>query len=648
MNSPPPYDLVIGLDRSDAKADLHLIDTRTRRRRSQTVDTSPEALREWLLELRQQHLQARVAVCLEQPAVHLLPFLESYAWITLYPINPLTLQKFREAFVTSRAKDDAQDAYFVAQLLLTHPDQLKPWAPEDSPTRAIQQLVAHRRTVVDERTGLTNRLQGLLKQYFPQALRLCGEDFWRPLATDFLLRWPSLPEVQKARPGTLQQLYYVQGSRSATLLAQRLELVAQAVPVTDETALIQSFALRVQLIARELQLLQQTITQYDRRLAEAFAQHEDHALFASLPGAGPVLAPRLLASLGSPRERFASAQELQQYSGVAPVTKKSGGTCHIHRRYLCATFQRQSFHEYAKESILWSRWSAAYYLQQRTKGSSHHTAVRALAFKWQRIIWRCWQNHTPYDERIYEAALRRSRSPLVKLLPQIEVGKSPCKNPGLWQNLWAKMAHMEVLNAAALLDNLAQGRAGAPSDEFFAWDHGLQVHPGGWDQVVTTTPPTFLACFWPKTGVFPVFWCNRLPTNSAMEAFVLLPERNREKEVRDYEPKRYGYQVVWDSHPLQSVDEQFGHNDLLESGGKASVLGLHAERSGSAAGRLRTVRCNRLLGRTVRTQETCTIEVNQVGRRVCDPYLGLPGDFPKVTTHERPAREGRDIDQSGG
>ena len=183
MNSPPPYDLVIGLDRSDAKADLHLIDTRTRRRRSQTVDTSPEALREWLLELRQQHLQARVAVCLEQPAVHLLPFLESYAWITLYPINPLTLQKFREAFVTSRAKDDAQDAYFVAQLLLTHPDQLKPWAPEDSPTRAIQQLVAHRRTVVDERTGLTNRLQALLKQYFPQALSLCGEDLWRPLAT---------------------------------------------------------------------------------------------------------------------------------------------------------------------------------------------------------------------------------------------------------------------------------------------------------------------------------------------------------------------------------------------------------------------------------------------------------------------------------
>ncbi len=115
--------------------------------------------------------------------------------------------------------------------------------------------------------------------------------------------------------------------------------------VTDETALIQSFVLRIQLIARQLKLVQETIADYDRRLAAAFAQHEDHEIFATLPGAGPGLAPRLLASLGSQRDRFASAGELQQYSGVAPVTQKGGGTCYIHRRYLCARFQRQSFHE---------------------------------------------------------------------------------------------------------------------------------------------------------------------------------------------------------------------------------------------------------------------------------------------------------------
>ena len=99
----------------------------------------------------------------------------------------------------------------------------------------------------------------------------------------------------------------------------------------------------------------------------------------------------------------------------------------IHRRYLCPQFTKQSFHEYAKESILYSRWAAAYYWQQRKKGCSHHTAVRALAFKWQRIIWKCWQTRTIYKEQIYEAALKKSGSPIIHLLDQIQLGKSPMK-----------------------------------------------------------------------------------------------------------------------------------------------------------------------------------------------------------------------------
>jgi transposase len=429
MKLPHPYDLIIGLDRSDKKADLCLINTGSDERQFAVIDTSPEALWEWLLQLRQEHPQARVALCLEQPAGHLIAFLEAYEWITLYPINPISLQKFRETFVTSRAKDDAKDARYLAELLLCHADKLKAWAPEDTATRAVQQLVFHRRAVVDERTALTNRLQALLKQYFPQALVLCGQDLWRPLATRFLLKWPSLQAVQKAKPATLTQFYYLNGSRSQRLLEQRLDLVNKAVPVTDERAIIESFVLRVQLIARQLQLLQQTLGNFDKQIAPAYEQHQDYPIFASLPGAGPTLGPRLLGSLGSQRERYPHVGNLQCYTGVAPVTKRSGGSCYIHRRYLCPKFHKQSFHEFAKESILWCRWAAAYYLQQRTKGSSHHTAVRALAFKWQRIIWRCWQNHTPYSEQIYEAALRRRRSPLVALLDKVELGKSPFKNP---------------------------------------------------------------------------------------------------------------------------------------------------------------------------------------------------------------------------
>jgi len=104
LNTNPAHDLVIGLDRSDRKADLHFINTTTGETRSESLASSPENLRRWLLDLRQKHPKASIGICLEQPAGHLIPFLETYDWITLYPINPISLQKYRETFVTSRAR----------------------------------------------------------------------------------------------------------------------------------------------------------------------------------------------------------------------------------------------------------------------------------------------------------------------------------------------------------------------------------------------------------------------------------------------------------------------------------------------------------------------------------------------------------------
>ena len=427
MNTLHSYDLIIGLDRSDTKADLCLIETGSGHRHTAIIATTPEALREWLLDLRKQYPEARVGICLEQPAGHLIPFLEVYEWITLHPINPISLQKYRETFVTSRAKDDTKDAEYLADLLFSHPDKLPIWAPEDHATRSLQQRVVHRRAVVDERTSLCNCLIALLKQYFPQALALCGDDLWRPLATAFLLKWPSLQSVKSARSATLKQFYHLHGSRSTKLVEERLALIEKAVPVTDDWAIIESFVLRVQLICHQLEWIHRSVLTFDEKIEQAYAVHPDREIFASFPGAGAVLGPRLLTAMGSQRERFENAESLQCYTGVAPVTKRSGGSCYIHRRYLCPQFLRQSFHEYANESILWSRWAGAYYLQQRRKGSSHHTAVRALAYKWQRVIWRCWQDHTPYNEEIYEAALLRNGSDLIALFDQVELGKSPWK-----------------------------------------------------------------------------------------------------------------------------------------------------------------------------------------------------------------------------
>jgi transposase len=172
----------------------------------------------------------------------------------------------------------------------------------------------------------------------------------------------------------------------------------------------------VQALVAQLRVTLQAIADFDTAIAQRAQAHPDVPLFDALPGAGAVFAPRLLVAFGEQRERFPSAEELQKYAGIAPVTERSGKKSWVHWRWQCPTCLRQTFVEWAAESLRHSCWAQVYYQQQRDKGKSHHAAVRALAFKWIRILFRCWQDRTPYDESTYLQALHRRGSSLIQNL----------------------------------------------------------------------------------------------------------------------------------------------------------------------------------------------------------------------------------------
>ena len=120
-----------------------------------------------------------------------------------------------------------------------------------------------------------------------------------------------------------------------------------------------------------------------------------------------MFAPRLLVAFGEQRARSASAADLQKYAGIAPVTERSGKKSWGHWRLQCPQFLRQTCVAWAAESIWHSFWAQVYYQPQRDKGKAHQAAVRALAFTWIRILSRCWQERTPYDEAVDLQALHR-------------------------------------------------------------------------------------------------------------------------------------------------------------------------------------------------------------------------------------------------
>jgi hypothetical protein len=161
----------------------------------------------------------------------------------------------------------------------------------------------------------------------------------------------------------------------------RTKAIKSATPLTFDEAVITPNKLQALVLVEMLRLLLVSIRKYDKEIAELASTHSDYDLFSSLPGAGPSLAPRLLVAFGEQRNRFSSAAELQKYSGVAPVTERSGKKHWVHWRWQCPTFIRQTFVEWAAQTVNKSYWAGVYYQQQRDKGCTYQAAVRSLAYK---------------------------------------------------------------------------------------------------------------------------------------------------------------------------------------------------------------------------------------------------------------------------
>jgi transposase len=402
----------VGLDWADEKHAVVVLAAGSQTKEHATLEHTPEALSDWVAQLNQRFAGGKIAIILEQSRGSLLYALLPHAHLVLYPINPQMAAKFRKAFYPSGAKTDPLDADLLLQILLQHRDRLKAWQPDEPVTRQLQLLVEARRRFVADRVRLSNRLENALKSYFPQALQLVGESLTTPMACVFLQKWPTLEAVQKAGAQRLRKFYYGQHSRAEDRIQQRLLLLAQAKPLTTDAAVVSAQSLLVKSVARELAALPAILAEYDQQIATLFSAHADYGIWESFPGAGPALAPRLAAAWGTQRDRFESSEAMAAYSGIAPVKQASGRSVWIHMRWACPKFLRQTFHELARTSLSFCVWAQCYYQMQLQRGKGRHAAFRALAFKWQRIMWRCWQDRLPYDDSKYVESLKRDNNEL--------------------------------------------------------------------------------------------------------------------------------------------------------------------------------------------------------------------------------------------
>jgi len=410
--SEPEWAAFAAIDWADQKHFWRLVQADSRQQEQGELENTPEAVEVWAASLQQRFDGRPIAVCLEQSRGALIYMLTKYAHLVLFPVHPTTAARYRETFCTSGAKDDPNDTASLLDLLLRHREHLRQLQADTAETRLLQFLVEERRRAVNEKTRQSNRLTDCLKLYFPQILRWF-DDVGTPVVGDLLERWPTLEELRRAHPGTLRKFFNEHNCRSAERNQARIDAIYAAVSTTNDAAVLEAGTLTARGLVALIRTLRDTVARLDQRIDQLVAAHPERALFASLPGAGPVLMPRLIVAFGTRRERYGSAYEVQCYSGIAPVREASGKTSWVHFRRACPTFLRQTFHEFALHSIGQSAWAKAYYDHLRLdEKKTHHAAVRSLAYKWIRITFRCWKDGKPYDEQMYLNSLRRRGSQL--------------------------------------------------------------------------------------------------------------------------------------------------------------------------------------------------------------------------------------------
>ncbi len=405
------FTAVIGIDWADKKHDVCVQAVGSDERQFSRIPHQVDKIDEWAQAMYLRH-GGQMAVAVELSKGPIVSALQKYCFFVIYPINPTTLAKYRQTFNPSGAKDDPTDAELALDILFNHPHHFQPLNPQSVEMRTLMTLVEQRRRLMNDRVRITNRLRNALKQYYPQALDWF-DHIDTPLFCAFIRQWPSLTQAKRARRTTLEKFFHQHNLYRMPVLERRIEAIKSAIPLTTDEAVIMPYRLQTLALVNQLEVALQSIAMYDEEIAALAPRHPDYSLFSDLPGAGPHLAPRLLVAFGEQRERFASAAEVQKYSGIAPVTERSGQKTWIHWRWQCPTFLRQTFVEWAAQTINKSYWAGLYYYQQRAKGCSYQAAVRALAFKWIRILYRCWITRTPYDEAIYLKALKKRGSPLL-------------------------------------------------------------------------------------------------------------------------------------------------------------------------------------------------------------------------------------------
>ncbi len=314
------------------------------------------------------------------------------------------IKALRTRYGTAGNKDDRGDAFILADVLRTDGHRLRCLQADSPETVTLRATVRARKDLVQTRLRLTQQLRAHLELVFPGAVGLFAE-LDSPIALRFLVRFPSAAKAGWLSPKRMAAWLRAEGYcglTSADELCRRLAAAPRGVsgPEGEARAAVTLAFVRALLAVRE------QVGELESRIREQLELHPDGAIFRSLPRAGQVRAAALLAEIGDVRERFPTPESLACLAGAAPSTRQSGQHLAVTFRFACDKKLRDALIDFAEDSRFANPWAAEVYRRAIERKKTHPHAGRILARAWVYVLWRCWQDHVPYDPARHRALQR--------------------------------------------------------------------------------------------------------------------------------------------------------------------------------------------------------------------------------------------------
>jgi transposase len=315
----------------------------------------------------------------------------------VYPINPVSVARYRQRHSTSGAKSDPGDAHVLAEIVRLDVAHHRRVAGDSADAEAIKLIARGHQSLIWDRTRQLLRLRSALREFFPAALA-AFDDLDAPDALELLARAPDPDSAAALTRAQIAAALRRANRRDVDAKAARLQELLRGAQLRQPPPVQAAYAAIVKAQVRLLATLNTQIDELGEVVEAHFGRHQQAKRYLSHPGLGVVLAARILGEFGDDVDRYADAKARKNYAGTSPITRASGTKRVVLARYARNRRLGDAVRQWAFCSMRGSPGARTYYKTLRGRGIGHQAALRQLGNRLVGILHGCLKTNTLYDE----------------------------------------------------------------------------------------------------------------------------------------------------------------------------------------------------------------------------------------------------------